>query len=293
MTNPVVSPARASGAQAARPTQSRMAVRRHAVHRVIGLVPVGVERELHPQPPDRREQQHEPGQGAKVQVALEGSAELPDRTGEDQVEEQLQPARPPFIAVVAIGGAQRWRAEPDRGAGQIADPAHVPTGWSGVRRWGGRVWSCHRWLRSRQACLSTCCTARAPSRAFPRAWARRKTGSPVRARSLASTLSRAGPWHAGVQPAAAACSQQRAGGRQQAHGMLGIILAAGEPGQRLQVVGRAGLIAGLGREDQPFLELPGRPGQVAPRPGWSAPGHRARRGWRTGRPRCGRRPGRR
>jgi hypothetical protein len=52
-------------------------------------VPVSVERELHPQPPDRGEQHHEPGEGPETRVVLQRSGELADRSGEDQVEEQL------------------------------------------------------------------------------------------------------------------------------------------------------------------------------------------------------------
>ena len=46
--------------------------------------------------------------------------------------------------------------------------------------------------------------------------------------------------------------------------MLGIVPAVGQRGQRLEVVGDAGLIPGLGRQDQPFIELSGGFGQVAP-----------------------------
>jgi hypothetical protein len=39
-------------------------------------------------------------------VALEGTGELADRPGEGQVEEQLDPAGAPLLAVVTVGGPQ-------------------------------------------------------------------------------------------------------------------------------------------------------------------------------------------
>jgi hypothetical protein len=42
-------------------------------------------------------------------VALEGAGELADRPGESQVEEQLDPAGVPLLAVVTVRGPQ-WRA---------------------------------------------------------------------------------------------------------------------------------------------------------------------------------------
>ena len=95
------------------------------MRRIVGLVPVGVEGELHPEPPDRGEQHGEPGQGAQRRVVLERPGELADRSGEYQVEEQLEPAGGPLFPLVAAGGPQ-WRcAEPRRGqrdAGEQEEP---------------------------------------------------------------------------------------------------------------------------------------------------------------------------
>jgi len=60
-----------------------------AVCCVVGFVPVGVEGELHPQPPDRGEQHHETGQRAEAGVVLERSGKLAHGPGEHQVKEQL------------------------------------------------------------------------------------------------------------------------------------------------------------------------------------------------------------
>ena len=81
---------------------------------IFGLVPVGVERELHPQPPDGSEQNDEAGQGAQAGMALECAGELADGPGEGEVEEQFQPAGAPLIAVVAVGGPQCRVAEMHR-----------------------------------------------------------------------------------------------------------------------------------------------------------------------------------
>jgi len=77
----------------------------------VGFVPVGVEGQLHPQPPDGREDHHEAGQYAEGQVILQSARELRDRSGEHQVKEELEPAGTAFIQVVTVGGAQRRRVE--------------------------------------------------------------------------------------------------------------------------------------------------------------------------------------
>src|SRR5215469_17025841 len=77
-------------------------------------MPVGVESQLHPEPPDRHEQQDESRQRAKAGVLLECPGELTDSTSEDEVEEQLKPAGASLLLVVAVGSAQRRRAEPHR-----------------------------------------------------------------------------------------------------------------------------------------------------------------------------------
>src|SRR5215469_15476255 len=47
-------------------------------------------------------------------MALKRASELPDGPGEGEVEEQLEPAGAPLIAVMAIGGSQRRLAEMHR-----------------------------------------------------------------------------------------------------------------------------------------------------------------------------------
>jgi hypothetical protein len=91
-----------------------------AMRRVVGLVPVGVERELHPQPPDRREQHRETRQGTQARLILERAGELTDRPGEHEVKEQLEPAGAAFIVAVAAGGSQSWRAQPHDGRHEIS-----------------------------------------------------------------------------------------------------------------------------------------------------------------------------
>ncbi len=170
-------------------------------------------------------------------MILQSSGELPDRTGEDQVEEQLQPARPAFVAVVAIGGAQRWRAEPDRGASQIADPAHVPDGLVSPCGDGGVE---SPGADSSLAELSAGCFEYVLHGAVAIEGLPPGLGPPegrvagAGAQPGQHAVPVGGPWHAGVQPAPAACSQQRAGGRQQAHGMLGIVPAVGQRSQCLE-----------------------------------------------------------
>src|SRR5215831_19920386 len=78
---------------------------------VFGLVPVGVERELDPEPPDRGEQHDEAGQGTQGRVILERTGELADGADEGQVEEELDPAGAPFLTVVAVRGPQLRTAE--------------------------------------------------------------------------------------------------------------------------------------------------------------------------------------
>jgi len=72
----------------------------------VGFVPVGIEGQLHPQPPDGREDHYEAGQYAESQVNLQSARELRDRSGEHQVKEELEPAGTAFIQVVTVGGAR-------------------------------------------------------------------------------------------------------------------------------------------------------------------------------------------
>jgi len=85
-----------------------------AVCRVVGLVPVGIEGELHPYPPDRDEEEGKTGQRDQVRVVLERAGELVDRTGEHQVEEEFDPAGAPPLEAVAVRRPQRRRADPDQ-----------------------------------------------------------------------------------------------------------------------------------------------------------------------------------
>ena len=69
---------------------------------VVGLVPVGVEGELHPQPPDRDEEEGEARERAQVRMVLERAGELVDPTGEHQVEEELDPAGVALLDAVPV-----------------------------------------------------------------------------------------------------------------------------------------------------------------------------------------------
>jgi hypothetical protein len=91
-----------------------MATRNTSVPGVVGLVPVGVEGELHPQPPDRDEEEGEARQRLQVRAVLESAGELVDRPGEHQVEEELDPAGAASLEAVPVRGPQRRRADPDR-----------------------------------------------------------------------------------------------------------------------------------------------------------------------------------
>ena len=69
-----------------------------------------------------------------------------------------------------------------------------------------------------------------------------------------------------MQPAAATAFQHRTGGREQPDGALRVVLQAGHRCHAFEVVGGAGFVSGLGRQGQPFLQVPGRARQVALRP---------------------------
>ena len=72
-----------------------------------------------------------------------------------------------------------------------------------------------------------------------------------------------GAGHERVQPAAALGLQERACGGEQTHGALEVVLPDGDRGERLQVVGDAGFVPGLGRLRHPFLQAFRRAGQIA------------------------------
>src|SRR5271165_399359 len=74
-------------------------------------MPVRVEGELHPQPPDRGEQHQEARQVAKPGVILECASQLAYGADKYQVEEQLQPACPPLLTVVPVSCAQGRRVQ--------------------------------------------------------------------------------------------------------------------------------------------------------------------------------------
>ena len=59
-----------------------------------------------------------------------------------------------------------------------------------------------------------------------------------------------GSRHVGVQPAAALGLKQCVGRGEQAGGALGLVLPDGDGGQRLEIVGQAWLVPGLGRQRQ-------------------------------------------
>ena len=80
---------------------------------VVGLVPVSVKGELHPQPPDRYEEKREPGQRGQLRVVLERAGELVDRAREHQVEKDLNPAGAALLAAVPARRPQRRRADRD------------------------------------------------------------------------------------------------------------------------------------------------------------------------------------
>src|SRR5262249_5598323 len=82
------------------------------VRRVVGLVPVSVERELHPQPPDRDEEESEASQRVQAWMVLERAGKLVDRASEYQVEEQLDPAGAAPLEAVTIRRPQLRRVEP-------------------------------------------------------------------------------------------------------------------------------------------------------------------------------------
>ena len=92
--------ARRAGRQ--RDAQEHRGQERRAVRGIFGLVPVGVEGEHHPQPPDRGEQHDEAAQVAQARVLLERAGELADRPGERQVQEELNPASASLLAVVTV-----------------------------------------------------------------------------------------------------------------------------------------------------------------------------------------------
>src|SRR5580704_1529141 len=69
-------------------------------------MPIGVERELNPEPPDRNEEQNEAAERTQGRVVLERACELADGPGERQVEEKLNPASAALFAVVAVRSPQ-------------------------------------------------------------------------------------------------------------------------------------------------------------------------------------------
>ena len=72
-----------------------------------------------------------------------------------------------------------------------------------------------------------------------------------------------GAGHERVQPAAALGLQERACGGEQMHGALQVVLPDGDRGERLEVVGDAWFVPGLGRLRHPFLQAFRRAGQIA------------------------------
>ena len=72
-----------------------------------------------------------------------------------------------------------------------------------------------------------------------------------------------GAGHERVQPAAALGLQERACGGEQTHGALQVFVPDGDRGQRLEVVGDAWFVPGLGRLRHSFLQMFRRAGQVA------------------------------
>jgi hypothetical protein len=58
--------------------------------------------------------------------------------------------------------------------------------------------------------------------------------------------------------------QERACGAEQTHGALEVVLPHGDRGERLQVVGDAWFVPGLGRLRHPLLQMFRRAGQIAP-----------------------------
>ena len=73
---------------------------------IAGFMAIGVEGQLHPQPPNGRKDEREEAECGQRRVILQHAGELTDRSGENQVEEKLEPAGVSFVAVVAIGCPQ-------------------------------------------------------------------------------------------------------------------------------------------------------------------------------------------
>jgi hypothetical protein len=113
-----------------------------AKDQVIGVETVGVQRELNPRPHDNQNQARKAGEDAGRWVVCERSGELAERSGEHEVEEQLEPGRMPFLSRIARR-AQARRVESKGAAG-----AQI----SGSRRrlliTGGPVWSAQAGYRS-------------------------------------------------------------------------------------------------------------------------------------------------
>ena len=85
---------------------------RDAEHGVVVVERRGVPGVAHPGPPDRDEQAAEAGDPAPGRVVVEVGGERGDGGDEAQVEEQLEPARVPFL--LRVGVAQRRRPTPSR-----------------------------------------------------------------------------------------------------------------------------------------------------------------------------------
>ena len=79
--------------------------------RVFSLMAVGVEGELHPQPPHRGEEHGEARERGEGRMVLVGAGQLSDRTRKHEVEEKLDPAGVALLTVVAVGRSQRRDAE--------------------------------------------------------------------------------------------------------------------------------------------------------------------------------------
>jgi imidazolonepropionase-like amidohydrolase len=99
------------------------------VRGIIRLVPICVEGELDPEPPDRNEEHDKAAERTQGLVVLERARELADGSSERQVEEKLNPASAALFSVVAVGGPQsRTRQAPHHVA--AARATGRPTGWA-------------------------------------------------------------------------------------------------------------------------------------------------------------------
>jgi hypothetical protein len=130
---------------------------RHAEDDVVGVEAVRVEAVALPRDVDRQEERGEAGEPGEVVVDDELVGELGYRDDEDEVEEQLQPARV-ALALLAGDGAQARGAQPgpavDGLAAQCGHAAMMPSAARRKRRGAGP--------RGRRRCASRSPAPRVP-----------------------------------------------------------------------------------------------------------------------------------